>query len=280
MRHTGRVMVKETFPASSMTPAATLLQHPHYAIVQGTRTLAQRPLFRRLLTLGLGALLAAGTLNTPVEAAPSWAPDVPAGPALRVNIGSGQADLPVVSLGTWMSQAGEAKEDFLMRAGSVLQAFAAGSGYEACGTVWQKDGRSWAVPLTTNIAHAGCVATNLRLQEAGWSMTVDTIHVHPQQSSYSVNSADRLLLGMPLSRGAARTAIGHSEGDGFSNQDFLAGPGYVVAGGRLMHQHGRTTVRDLGEVPVLELSGGWKPVEVLQAETSEPSPPGRRLALR
>ena len=67
---------------------------------------------------------------------------------------------------------------------------------------------------------------------------------------------------------------------GLSNQDFLAGPGYVVAGGRLMHQHGRTTVRDLGEVPVLELSGGRKPVEVLQAETSEPSPPGRRLALR
>lgn len=174
--------------------------------------------------------------------------DAIAAGSLKVSVGSLQSAIPVVMLEEIRSVPGETREAFLLRVGSVLQSYTERTAFEGCGLIWEShDGTGWAVPLTSNEAHAGCVITSA--PAAGMRPTRESIHSHPAhgQETYRVSSVDRaLLLGH-----AQLHAVRRSDGRTFSPTDLAGGPGYVVAEGRLLHHDGAgaASIRDLGAVP-------------------------------
>lgn len=155
----------------------------------------------------------------------------------------GSVDVVELNGGTLTSTTDEDQADFLRRVAVVLSDFTHKTGFEACSMVWS-NGDSWAVRLTTNRAHIGCVNTNLK-PAGDWTQTKNGIHSHPEKPGYRVNAADSVFLGgmVPV---ATRS---YTESKTFSPRDYHAGSGWLVAHGRLLYQNGNGTAQDLGLFP-------------------------------
>ena len=93
------------------------------------------------------------------------------------------------------------------------------------------DQTKWRVRLITNRSHVGCVRAIF--SEPGFLATNETIHSHPEHSSWKsifANQADNRLRGFSCQQKLIL------DDKTFSPGDLANGPGYLVARGRLLYQ--------------------------------------------
>lgn len=125
---------------------------------------------------------------------------------------------------------GEHNEDtlaFVQRVGRVMRAWTRKTGHEACGIIGRTDDGRLGVVVETSREMISCRITADDNPPAGWTMTEDDIHTHPEYRRGHYNRS-------------------------FSAADYDH-PGYLVERNRLWHQKGRGTEVDLGP---LDPAGG------------------------
>lgn len=125
-------------------------------------------------------------------------------------------------LDTVVSAHGEEKIAFVQRVARMMQAWTRKTGYEACGMIGQAPEGRLGVVMETSREASTCLIQADDHPPAGWVMTEDDIHTHPEYR-----------------RGQYARS--------FSPADYDH-PGYLVERGRLWHQRGRGTETDLGPV--------------------------------
>lgn len=152
-------------------------------------------------------------------------------------------------VGTYTSAPGESYEAFVVRVAKILNTWTQQNGKEACGEFSKAADGTYAIQLTTERAQVMCIFNLTPLP--GTTLVGDSLHSHPtptdRSGDYQMTDEDR----------AAFKAVGDWEhaaksnrwvhGDGsladFSTDDYDSGPGFLVARGKLMYQHGRHTAR-------------------------------------
>jgi hypothetical protein len=149
--------------------------------------------------------------------------------------------IPVVELTTLAQKDGESNDQFMARAGQWGKNYTTGTNEEICANVCSSPSGQLSMRLFTNTSHLACAT--MSACSAGSAMTGDTFHTHPVDEQFSMNDADRSFV-RDRSASAnivARHANFSAEGRDFSDADYAGGPGYVVAKGKLLYQHGRGT---------------------------------------
>lgn len=159
----------------------------------------------------------------------------------RASLEGGRAQVPVEIVTIMVSREGEDHEEFLRRAGGLMAAYTDRSEFESCARVCTSGART-GLFITTSKAHAHCGLSDRC--PGGFTPTEDSIHSHPQVSSYTVNEVDAAFSGFRDKRGTRK----HARPEAFSTYDYASGPGYLATGGQLIHQRGRKTDRVVGEL--------------------------------
>ena len=136
-------------------------------------------------------------------------------------------------IGVYTSQPGETLHAFLLRLAPVLRDYTRRTGTEACGAI-AKDAAGYGVALGSNESQIGCLAGEAGVP-AGMTWTGETIHSHPAGSFFYLTRNDRKLAWATHAEDpGARTF--EASPNGFSDTDYASGPGYLVAGGRLLYE--------------------------------------------
>ena len=158
-------------------------------------------------------------------------------------------------VGTHLSEPGETKEAFVRRIAPIMEAWTTQTGNEVCG-VLATDGQNWGVKLTTQRSQVMCFFAATVLPE-GMQATTDTIHTHPvpPEGSTHLLITDETMESLRMVRDRVmvkRINEGHRrlrvQVQGFSPDDYAAGPGYLIVGGRLLYQDGPGVSNDLGHI--------------------------------
>lgn len=160
----------------------------------------------------------------------------------RVSVGSLRAQVKAEHITTLVSRQGEEKIAFLQRLGGLMEAYTARTGFEACGTVFEGNGRVGVV-VTSSLARARCATTD-KSPGMGMVQTNDSIHTHPQDKVIVFNENDAVFSGFRERRHARKRV----DPLVFSPTDYDGGSGYLVTGRQLLYQNGRGTERTLGAV--------------------------------
>lgn len=189
------------------------------------------------LTLGMGGALADEAADSEVLATPT---------VYTIDLKNG-GTIKAYELAEFVSRPGEDKVAFLKRVGRFLQPFAFHSSFEACGRIWQSaDGTAWAVPVMSLHAHFACSSTTIQppgADQGKWTMTDETIHVHPFKNTMQANANDHALTGM-IEGTTYQIFPRH-----FSPGDYKAGAGYLVANEHLQYEREEGKVeQDFGPV--------------------------------
>lgn len=154
--------------------------------------------------------------------------------------------VPAWVVGTFTSEAGETKDVFLRRVGHALTDWADTTATEACGRIGKLPDGRLSVLITTQKAQTVCVISDT--VAAGQTDTKETIHIHPGdgRTSIQLTTYDRQTFRALHQFRYAEARVLDAEPIGFSQDDYEGGPGYLIAGGRLLYQHGKDTSQDLG----------------------------------
>lgn len=147
---------------------------------------------------------------------------------------SGKVDFETVTEMT--SEIGEEQEAFLLRVARELHTFTEETGFEACGRLTMNAESRYAVTLTTNNSHVGCLVT-MEAPE-GYNYTPLHIHSHPHTRTVRLNKNDRVFLHNKM-----KANDRYNIGNGYSETDIETGAGYLVTHNALMYQYGRGTAR-------------------------------------
>jgi hypothetical protein len=151
----------------------------------------------------------------------------------KASVGSLRAQVPVEMVTALVSVEGESKDDFLRRAGGLLEGYTDRTGFEACASVCQSPTRT-GVYITSSKAHAYCAAID-RCPLSDMTNTGETIHSHPQEKRYVVNQNDAIFSNFRHKRGERRSV----DPDRFSDLDYAGGSGYLVTAGEVRYQQGK-----------------------------------------
>lgn len=159
-----------------------------------------------------------------------------------INIGGSHLEGRV--LGELTASSAMSMDQFAASISDPISQYTKNTQHEVCAQICKSPQGDWGAIVTTVGSHVMCPITSGCPD--GMSATGQGIHSHPTGSTYKINAADKaLLLSGPFYRLGAKEARGHT--DVFSEEDFKAGPGYMVTDkGRLMHQDGPKKVRTIG----------------------------------
>jgi hypothetical protein len=145
---------------------------------------------------------------------------------------------------TLTSEPDEDHDAFLLRVAHYMQRWTDTNNAEVCGYL-ASDGTRWGVRLTTLKSQLTCISSKQVVPD-GMIASGENIHSHPSAGEHGTLSTS-----MDTKRVARafREQVGRviRPSPGFSKDDFDAGPGYLVADGKLSYQAGEGTVRILGE---------------------------------
>jgi hypothetical protein len=148
------------------------------------------------------------------------------------------SDLPATVVCEVVGTAGDSLPDFLAATGHVLRLYSGTTGFEACGMVARGASGTYAVVLSTNHSHLGCVIHH-DLVPAGFVATGASIHSHGKKGSFRVNAADRAFRG-ETDDGRSHYIAGQDLNH-FSPADYAGGPGYLATETGVIHQNGENT---------------------------------------
>lgn len=179
-------------------------------------------------------------------------PATPA-PVELVNV-PGLGAVPYQKLFEEASNDGESLDAFMLRIGVRLRDFSDASKHEACGVV-ATDGQRFGVVIGTNGAHIACANFPWKVPQ-GMRAIGETIHSHGADKLANINKVDRLFRGEELVSGRRVSSVSGQDLAMFSREDFTGGPGYLaIPGGRVLHQSGKSTVREVTDEVAADLQG-------------------------
>lgn len=148
-------------------------------------------------------------------------------------------------VGTHMSQEGETREQFVMRVASIMQVWTDENDAEVCGYI-ATNGKQWGIILTTQRSQIMCVMDK-NMVPKGFVADKDSIHTHPNPNPRGVVEVSQATIDAAAAIGETGLRRKIEISHGFSGSDKRNGPGYLVAGGRIMHWDGRRQ-RSIGAV--------------------------------
>ncbi len=135
--------------------------------------------------------------------------------------------------------AGEGKTEFVKRVAETLEGFTAETGFEACGWIAYGGNSPFAVKVVTINSQIACGMSKAEVPE-GYVAGSETIHSHPQGRTLRLSNVDMKVLGNPAGMNRREA----NDPCKFSNQDYTA-PGYLVTCGKVLHQRGRGTEKEI-----------------------------------
>lgn len=154
-----------------------------------------------------------------------------------------------MEMGTYLSEPGESLDEFILRTAPVLDAFTAEKEWEACAAIAKTpDGDRYGFVLTSSQGMLGCLVYTNILPD-GMEFAGMSVHSHPGTPDVHPTYMDGVLLAMRGLSGQVRAGAPNWGRRGFSKDDYDAGPGYLVANGRVFFQAGRKTDREVGKLP-------------------------------
>lgn len=160
----------------------------------------------------------------------------------------GFVGLPYEQVAVEVSEPGESLDGFVLRLAPVLDAFTARTEWEACGVLAQDEAGRYAAVIGSVQASLSCATSTENVPE-GFVAMGQSIHSHPATPDVRPTPSDEAIQRMHGIRGAAYKAVKKNTGSkGFSPVDFQAGPGYLVVAGKVLHQHGLRTTREVGRI--------------------------------
>lgn len=159
-------------------------------------------------------------------------------------------------VGNYTSTPAESQDAFVLRVAEALAAWTDKTGTEACGPIVRTPTGAMQVTLTTEKSQVVCL---ISVQPpSGDTLTGNTIHSHPTDGGRhkvrlthnDINALQALGRGdfVASLRGLDIREV-DAEPDTFSPDDYAAGPGYLVVGGRLLYQHGPDTAKQMAVLP-------------------------------
>ncbi|CAN7533643.1 hypothetical protein LJR168_003860 [Pseudoxanthomonas sp. LjRoot168] len=207
----------------------------------------------RNTSLLTAALLAWGISPAPTHAV-EHASELTAANAFQVRVPtprgpSGPIDSWVVE--TMLSQPGQTKAEFIHDVSRFLDGWTMRTNVEACAQISvSPQGDQFGVRILTQKSQVNCM-TGKDMVPFDFISTGESIHSHPNVeggrvvlNEYSAKLLS-LLTGERYRKGASLTI---PSPENFSSTDYEGGRGFLVAEGRLKHQHGVGTEEDLGEI--------------------------------
>lgn len=160
----------------------------------------------------------------------------------------GFTGLPYNQISVEVSQPGESLDEFVVRIAPVLDAFTAQTEREACGVLAQDAQGRYATVIGSVQASLSCATSTDNVPE-GFVPIGQTIHSHPSTPDVHPTGSDQALQQMFGIRAVPYKRVEKNPGSrGFSQVDFQAGPGYLVVAGRILHQEGLRTTREVGRL--------------------------------
>lgn len=144
--------------------------------------------------------------------------------------------------GTYTSEAGESKLDFVIRVAKELQKWTDLTSWEACGPI-AKTADGYVIQLTTNKAQTLCLRST-SVPEGSVAIG-ESIHSHPTSETGYVTfndmdrAAHKAVHDWKFADRSIKTVM--VEQHHFSPDDFKEGAGYLVNQGQLLYQHGKGT---------------------------------------
>lgn len=209
-------------------------------------------MIKSLAALALAAALALPSLALAQEAAPA-APEDPVvleESALRVVGFSGFHRLPYQQVAIKLSEPGEGLDEFVVRVAPLFDEFTARTEWEACGELAREPGGRYALVIGTLQAALSCGTSEANVPE-GFVAIGQSVHSHPRTRTVRPTASDREIQRQAGLRGLPYKAVESNRGArSFSPEDVAAGPGYLVASGRVLHQAG--SLKDVREVGRLD----------------------------
>ena len=169
-----------------------------------------------------------------VASLPAFANQKVSHPTLRSAI-------DLIQVTTMVSKIDESKQEFLSRAGGLMEAYTLATGFEVCSNIYEGNGRIGLV-ITSNNSHIGCV-TVLR-PPMQMNHTGETIHTHPASLQIRLNKNDEILSHFHRKRNAMFRPDPHV----FSDTDYQNGAGYMVIQGKIKYQQGVGTMQTVMEI--------------------------------
>ena len=160
----------------------------------------------------------------------------------KVSFKSLRAPVDYAYVTSIVSTGNETKEDFLRRAGGIMEAYTQKTGFEVCSAIYESQGRV-GLYITTNLAHIGCITVN-NPPMPNMVLTNEGIHTHPTDENLRLNQNDEVLTNF-RKRNRAPFRPKPLE---FSRTDYESGAGYLVAMGVMMYQNGVGSVVEKGQV--------------------------------
>lgn len=152
-----------------------------------------------------------------------------------------------MDMGEYFSEPNETLDAFMLRVAPVLDKFTAEKEWEACAAIGKTpDGQRYGFILTSSQAALGCLVYTEALPAGMVSANV-SIHSHPGTREVYPGYMDRQIMAMRGMK-VVQAEMKNQGRSGFSPEDFDAGPGYLVAGGNVMFQEGRGSVRRVGRL--------------------------------
>lgn len=137
------------------------------------------------------------------------------------------------------SMEGEGKTAFVKRIADVAKDYTREHGHEVCGWIAYGGRSAFSVRLVTLGSQIACGAAKGYVV-AGYTAGNELIHSHPEKRVIRLTALDRKLRGR-MQVGANTDNVDNCR---FSATDY-ANPGYLVACGKILHQNGRGTEKQI-----------------------------------
>lgn len=150
-----------------------------------------------------------------------------------------------VHLPDYVSEENESLDDFVLRIAPVLASYTNDTKWEVCSPIGQSEDGRFAVSLISSKASLGCIVY-LENLPSGFTYMQLSVHSHPNEKSITPTQMDLNIAsfhGRKINQRRVR-----SQPEGFSPDDFAAGPGYLVTPTQVLFQEGHRTVRRVGRL--------------------------------
>ena len=134
--------------------------------------------------------------------------------------------------------------DLIVRIAPVMANYTNDTNWEVCSPIGVNENGDYAVSLISSGSSLGCIIYLENLPE-GFAHTGMSVHSHPGVKNVIPNDMDKKIASFHGRRLANRV---RNQSEGFSPDDFAAGPGYLITPTQVLHQEGFKTVRRVGRL--------------------------------
>lgn len=273
----------------SIKLAKHILNHPAHISLMGSNPLESRKV-KPLLAAGFAlALSFLAALPSPVSAHEI---QIPQSNTPHSSVDSNKKEYPIYfdTLGSFISQKDESKDDFLIRVSHFMRDYTDKTGWEVCGVIQENasNKKEYAIQVVTNASKIACLSVDI--ESPTFVSTDERIHTHPRVGLQYASLQDSRMLGIPCGQRMQTNPFD------FSPQDLKSESGYLVTPSRFASKKAQLLYQKDGKIelisnlknsatistPSTAQLGNWKAIDNIQLNSLSAAPtsfnPNMKLA--